>query len=545
MDVITTSDRPRYNTLRRRIAEEIVKRAVERRAEAQQAATGDRKPVDERARRDAIAANDWHAWVDTCVASYASAPFARRHIDLWDWLTALTPNERPRSRVEIWPRGGAKSTSTELGCVWACERKARRFVLYVCGTQDQADKHVQSIATILEEIGVQRALNLYGLSKGWRHSELRTANDFNVVAYGLDSAMRGIKIDKYRPDLIVFDDIDDRHDAPEVTKKKIEAITQTVLPAGSHDCAVLFIQNRVHSKSVASQLADGVADFMLDRVVTEEPAVRGLKHDPVVDDAGTTVGYRITHGSPTWEGQGIAICEQQMSLWGVRAFEREAQHVVGDAEGALWRQAWLDTFRVERLQVPDLIRVGVGVDPPGSSKRGGAEAGIVTAGIDARVPPHLYVVRDDSLRGTPDRWASASVKAYHDEQADKVVGEINFGGEMVEHTIKVTDRAVAFDSVHASRGKAVRAEPIANATKEGRVHLVGYFPELEGELTGWVPGIGASPNRLDAMVWIATYLGITDSIGPAASATSSRDPHAARPAGRGLASVRGGDRGRR
>src|SRR3990172_8566421 len=102
------------------------------------------------ARRDAARNDDWNAWLLECVPGFISAPFAERHINLWNWLTGLTPGVRPRPRVEIWPRGGAKSSTAEMGSAWICERLSRRVVLYVSGTQDQGDKHVQSIAGILE-----------------------------------------------------------------------------------------------------------------------------------------------------------------------------------------------------------------------------------------------------------------------------------------------------------------------------------------------------------------------------------------------------------
>ncbi len=482
----------------------------------------------QRASSEKLVADGWRVWVGGVFPHYVTAPFASRHVSLWEWFDALEQGARPRPRIEIWGRGGAKSTSVELGCAWISEKLTRRFALYVCGTQDQADKHIQSIGTALEETGAQRAVNVHGTVKGWRRQELRAANGFNAAAYGLDVAMRGIKIDQFRPDLIIFDDIDHVHDSPDRVKKKIQAITLSVLPTGSPDCAVLFVQNLVHANSVASKLAENKADFLLDRErVTVEPAVRDMEYEHTARADGTG-RYTITKGTATWEGQDLKTCEQQMNTWGLRAFLREAQHKIGDTIGALWKRAWIDKFRVTSEQVPDLIRVVTGVDPPGTSKESGAEAGIVAGGIDNRNPPHLYVLKDASLQGTPPEWAKAVVDTHKEVKGDRVVAEENYGGEMVKFTIKGVDNKIPYKSVHASRGKAVRAEPVSVATEEGLIHFVGHFTDLEDELCGWVPGVGLSPNRLDALVWIATELGVVINTGPAEATSAPREIHAKR-----------------
>ncbi len=170
--------------------------------------------------------------------------------------------------------------------------------------------------------------------------------------------------------------------------------------------------------------------------------------------------------------------------------------------GALWTRELIERYRV--AQVPPLVRVVVGVDPPG----GVTECGIVASGRGR--DGHYYVINDGSLRGSPDIWADTALKVYEKEQADKLIGEVNFGGDMVESTLKKTaealSKSVNYASVRASRGKAVRAEPIAAAYEQGRVHHVGEFPFLEEELTSWVPGDRLSPNRLDACVWSLTEL---------------------------------------
>jgi predicted phage terminase large subunit-like protein len=281
-------------------------------------------------------------WLGDHFPKVCYAPLSERHHRLWRWFASLSRGALVPAQVEVWPRGGAKSSTAELGVAYIGYHLQRNFTLYVCGTQDQADLHVQAIGSLFEEIGVERAVGKYGSAKGWRRDQLRTADGFNVAAIGLDVASRGVKLDQFRPDLIIFDDIDSEADTLEVTAKKIRAITTKILPAGSTDCAVLFIQNLIHENSIVSQLVDGQADFLLQRVVPAvEPAVRGLKTEEYKADDGSN-RIRIAEGEPTWEGQSLAICEFQINKWGLRAFKREAQQEVKGAGGFFFDEKRLE-----------------------------------------------------------------------------------------------------------------------------------------------------------------------------------------------------------
>lgn len=180
---------------------------------------------------------------------------------------------------------------------------------------------------------------------------------------------------------------------------------------------------------------------------------------------------------------------------------------IEDDPAALWSRGIIDHI----TKHPPLLRIVVGVDPPG--KADGAECGIVAAGVGQwKGEKHAYVIDDRSLQGSPGTWGSEVVATYNRNEADRVIGEVNFGGDMVEHTIRTVDDGedVAYKSVRASRGKAVRAEPIVALYEKGRVHHVGSFETMEDECCNWVPGSGmASPNRVDALVWALTELMIT------------------------------------
>lgn len=182
---------------------------------------------------------------------------------------------------------------------------------------------------------------------------------------------------------------------------------------------------------------------------------------------------------------------------------------VDEAPGALWHRRktqvgtqWILGLEDNRVfAIPELIRIVVGVDPSGSST--GNACGIVGAGM-ARTRHH-YTLEDNSIQGSPDTWAKEACKTYHKLKADVMVAERNYGGEMVEKVIRDTDSTVNVKLVNATRGKAIRAEPVSALTERGEDHMVGEFPALEDEMCLWVQG-DASPNRLDAKVWADTEL---------------------------------------
>lgn len=183
-----------------------------------------------------------------------------------------------------------------------------------------------------------------------------------------------------------------------------------------------------------------------------------------------------------------------------------------DDPSALWTRDSIDQTRVLGLP-PGIVlsRMVVGVDPPGSVH---TECGIVVAG-SAKIGDdvHAYIFEDGSIAGRPDEWGSEVVVMYRKYKADSVLGETNYGGDMVEGTIESVvkldkDKSfVAYKKVNATRGKAVRAAPVQALYAKGLVHHIGTFRELEDEMCTWVPDSGMrSPNRLDAMVWCVTEL---------------------------------------
>ena len=183
---------------------------------------------------------------------------------------------------------------------------------------------------------------------------------------------------------------------------------------------------------------------------------------------------------------------------------RDGKYIT-ELPGALWQGETIEKLRVQ--QAPDLQRIVIGVDPSGSDGTGGDSQGIVIAGLG--VDGHCYVTEDASCKLGPNGWGGRVVQKYRGHEADLVVAEINYGGAMVESTIRTCDPNVSYKAVTASRGKHIRAEPVSALYDQGKVHHVGRFPELEEQMgmmkaTGY-EGTG-SPDRLDALVWAITEL---------------------------------------
>ncbi len=218
-----------------------------------------------------------------------------------------------------------------------------------------------------------------------------------------------------------------------------------------------------------------------------------LKSPDVAVTTGTTYENRANL-APSFYAQIITRYE------GTRLGRQEIHaELLEDVPGALWHRA-----NIVIKPAPDMKRIVVAIDPAVTSSESADETGIVVAG--AGVDGFYYVLTDRSARLSPDGWANRAIQAYRDFKADRIIGEVNNGGEMVELTLRTVDRNIPYKAVHASRGKQARAEPIAALYEQGKVFHVQTFPELEDQLTAWTPETGKSPDRLDALVWALTEL---------------------------------------
>lgn len=175
--------------------------------------------------------------------------------------------------------------------------------------------------------------------------------------------------------------------------------------------------------------------------------------------------------------------------------------ILSDNPGALWNYEIIQHVKTH----PSLKRIVVAIDPEAENNPNSSETGIVAGGVG--VDGYGYVLADKSVKASPNGWAQRAVDLYDRLSADRIVGEVNQGGEMVEAVIRSVDGGgnISYNKVRASRGKKTRAEPVASLYEQGKVFHVGQFPELEDQLTTWEPG-KKSPDRLDALVWLITEL---------------------------------------
>ena len=193
---------------------------------------------------------------------------------------------------------------------------------------------------------------------------------------------------------------------------------------------------------------------------------------------------------------------------GTRIGRQELDGVfLDDTPGAFWKRGELDALRVE--DAPMLRRLVIAIDPAVTSGENADETGIMAMGIGRPAGAdvdHGYLLEDRSGRYTPDEWGKIAIEMYRRHKADRVVAEVNNGGDLVESVLRASDMSVSYKAVHASRGKAVRAEPVSALYEQKRVHHVGFFEKLEDQMTCFTSDIdrrklGFSPDRVDALVW--------------------------------------------
>jgi PBSX family phage terminase large subunit len=174
-----------------------------------------------------------------------------------------------------------------------------------------------------------------------------------------------------------------------------------------------------------------------------------------------------------------------------------------DTEGALWSDEIIAKNRV--ITPPTFKRIVVAIDPAVTSKDTSDETGIVAVGIDFK--DHVYPLEDVTGTYTPTEWAKQAIALYRKHKADRIVGEVNNGGDLIETVLRGIDANIPYTSVHATRDKLTRAEPVAALYEQGKGHHVGELLELELEMTTWAAKTGEkSPNRIDALVWGVTEL---------------------------------------
>ena len=179
--------------------------------------------------------------------------------------------------------------------------------------------------------------------------------------------------------------------------------------------------------------------------------------------------------------------------------------VIDMLEGALWTNTMIEEARLAANTVKELTQIIVAIDPAVTHNDDSDETGIVVVGKDAN--NEYYVLEDISGKYSADKWGKIAIKAFYEWDADRIIAETNNGGDLVERLLRTIDSNIPYKSVTATRGKMVRAEPIAALYEQRRVHHIGYFAELESQMTTYTgERPKPSPDRLDALVWGLTEL---------------------------------------
>jgi hypothetical protein len=259
------------------------------------------------------------------------------HREFADSAFAVKLEDAPDPEAKVWPRGAGKTTWCEAVTAMVGARGTRKYVLYVRRTQSRADDAVTNVAALLEASTIERYypqharryINKFGKPGAWRRNRLRTHGGFTVDAIGLDTAARGVKIEDQRPDLIIFDDFDEKLDGQHITAKLLDIIKYSIIPAGAPNAWIVLVQNLITKHGVMAQLVEREGDFLHDRKLSGPiPAIRGLKWQWQPDPKTGIRRAVITAGEATWSGQSIEKCQKLIDKIGIAAFLKECQHAV-------------------------------------------------------------------------------------------------------------------------------------------------------------------------------------------------------------------------
>lgn len=396
---------------------------------------------------------------------------------------AFVRSEAKRKIIRAGRRGG-KTTGVAILAVR--EFLAGRRVLYAAPTAEQIGQFWKEVKTALDspiESGIfNKNESDHTIERVGTSQSLRAKTAWNSDTLRGDYA-----------DLLILDELQ------LMEETAWEDVGAPMLLDNNGDAVFIYTPPSLHSQNLSRARDPRHAAKMYQQAVIEQQAALA---------EGRPSRWEAFHftsqDNPYISAEALAEICKDMSR---HAYMQEIlAEETDDIPGALWTRMGFDNKRVH--QFPTLSRVAVGVDPPG----GAGECGIVVAGVglcSCKGSPerHGFVLQDRSLRAGPDIWAKEVVAAYRISSADRIYAEKNFGGDMVEATIRTIDPQLAYKSVTASRGKAVRAEPIAALYEQGKVHHVGRLDGLEYEMASWQPGVSSwSPNRLDALVWVLTEL---------------------------------------
>ncbi len=317
---------------------------------------------------------NFDSWQDTLTTLFPltfNKGFSEAQSKYWEWVWSIKSDTRPRPYVLILPRGGGKTTSCEITPILLGAKKVRTYCWYIQETQTQSDKRIANIAEKLESIYIanhyplmsERWVGKFGNVGGWRRSFVRTASNIVFEAIGLDKAVRSSKVGDTRPDLIIIDDVDSLYDTVRATKKKLDVLTHTLLPAADNNAVIIFVQNLVHLNSIASRLAKtDNTEFLQDRIISGPyPALDKFHSMKLWDEESGRNKDTIVQGIPLWKGQNIEDCQGYINTFGLTSFKTECQQDVENVGNSLWADVEFQHILIE--DVPEIEIGCVWCDP--------------------------------------------------------------------------------------------------------------------------------------------------------------------------------------
>lgn len=297
---------------------------------------------------------DWEVWLRTVYSRYDFKEFAPFQRQFWDLAWKIKEKEHDEDIVFCIFRGGGKSSTVELAVTALLARGEKTFALYVCRNTDDAIKHVATIQAHLESDGIQKfypevgkpRIGLYGNQKGWRQGVLTTDSGSMIIGYGLDKPVRGVKDEDRRPNLIIFDDIDDLHDSPEATRKVKETLTKSIIPTRDQTgTSFIFCQNEIRKGSIMSQVIRNETDLLAK--ATKIGPIRAFEEFEYETDPDMPHRKIATGGKPNWpEGYTLETAQKDIDTMTFEAFMTEVQQEVDHfATGAIY-PSWDEKIHV-------------------------------------------------------------------------------------------------------------------------------------------------------------------------------------------------------
>jgi len=404
------------------------------------------------------------------------APLAERHLRFAGWMGSLELDRpAPPPIIEVWPRGGGKTTTFHVGAALVGKDLRRRFLLVVSRTQDQADAILEAIGTIFETIGIDRRVNKYNFSRGWNAQRLSCSNGFSVLSLGLDKAIRGIKIDFDRPDWIHLDDLDEFEDSPQMTTKLVRRLTKKIIPLRAKHCAISYVQNLIKEDGVMGRLVSDEADFLENRIQPPiEKAINDLVTEAWEHEDGRT-RHRIVSGTATWEGQSLEVCQAYIYDEGLSSFLEERQHELFATQGYFFDETKFRRYEGD-VDFSSFIKLCRAWDFAATQGAGDFTAGVLI-GITANGTIWvLDVVRAQLASNSAQRLLEMVTAWDNSRFPGKVTVHLpqdpGSAGKRVAEEDKKALSAYPVAVEKMSGKKAKRAEPFARDVNEGNVILL-------------------------------------------------------------------------